>query len=91
MLGYTIISNSLNLLFYEEKSTDYQACINFDKMLNYCNEYETRTLTGKPLWVSIVMVAGGSFVMSVYFPNFLIEYRKLRYGLKSTWDDEFRR
>ena len=81
----------MNLIFYEEKPTEYQACVDFDEMLNYCNKYETRTTTSRPLWLSVVMIIGGSFVMSIYIPNFITEYRKLRYGLKSTWDDEFRR
>ncbi len=89
-MGYIGIMATLDLIFPEELG-EVEYCADFDDLLNYCNEYAMREVGGKPIWLNVMFIAMSIFIIMIYVPMLKTEYKKLRYGYRSTWDDEFKK
>lgn len=79
-------------LIYPSEPIEIKVCIDYDEFLNYCNEYEMQVFGGdKPTWLNVMFIAMTIMIVLVNVPRLKTDYKKLRYGYRSTWDDEFRK
>lgn len=87
---HTGTTATINLVFPEEVK-EVEVCIDFDELLNYCNEHEIQTVSGKPVWMNLMFLIFSILITMFYIPILILDYKKIRYGVKSTWDDEYRK
>lgn len=79
-------------LIFPSDPIEMEVCVDFDELLNSCNEYEMQVFGGdRPTWMNVMFIALTIMIIMVYVPRLKFDYKKLRHGYKSTWDDEFKR
>lgn len=88
---FSIAVDSSFKLTFPQEPTETEVCIDFDEVLNYCNESKIEIEEDRPYWMSIAYIFGAIFLIIFYVPILKKEYRELRYGARSTWDDEFKK
>jgi len=87
---YTGIMAFIDIISEKEPSEE-EVCLNFDEFFNKCTEFGIGEETGKPFWLNLMFMMMSVLIVIFYVPMLMQEYKKLRYGYRSTWDDEFKK
>lgn len=85
-ITYSAVKSASEIVFPIE-AQEVEVCIDFDELLNYCNEFEIQEKNTTSVWLNVFLIITAVLVLSIWIPKIKRDIREYRYGFKANWDE----